>query len=165
MRETDSVQLEEGLAVVASERDGRSVAGEVIAFHGAALSRHGRGVVFETDDAASIRFAFYGDEVLANGWQPYDQPSPAAYIPLGYEALDRYEVDRGAILVEQRPQHRQLWRELLDEEPHSVYALSSTWHEVAAFIEALACRNGVSAKHAVALTARIHERLLATDSM
>ncbi|HYK02390.1 MAG TPA: hypothetical protein VE974_11595 [Thermoanaerobaculia bacterium] len=165
MRVTDGVQLEHGLAVVAAERAGRSVAGEVIAFHGAAVSKRGRATVFESDDAASIRFAFYGSEVLANGWQPYDQPNPAAYIPLGYEALDRYDTDCGAILVEHRRQHRQLWRELVEEEPHFVYALSSTWSEAAKFIEALARRNGVSADHAAALAARIHERLLATDSM
>src|SRR6188768_3145865 len=115
MRVTDGVQLEHGLAVVAAERAGRSVAGEVIAFHGAAVSKRGRATVFESDDAASIRFAFYGNEVLANGWQPYDQPNPAAYIPLGYEALDRYDTDCGAILVEHRRQNRQLWRELVEE--------------------------------------------------
>src|ERR1043166_4304482 len=99
MHPSEGLHLEQGVAVLAAERAGRSVAGEVIAFHDAALSPHGRTTVFETDDAASIRFAFYGNEVLANGWQPCDQPSPAAYLPMRYSALDRYSTADGAILV------------------------------------------------------------------
>src|SRR5689334_4445247 len=108
MHLAEGVHLEQGLAVVAAERAGRSIAGEVIAFQRAALSQHGRTTVFETEDAATIRFAFYGNEVLTNGWHPCDQPSPAAYLPMRYSALDQYSMAEGAILIEREPVRRQV---------------------------------------------------------
>ena len=156
---TEASHLEEGLAVVAAERPGRSIAGEVIAFHDAALSQRGRTTVFETEDAASIRFAFYGDEVLANGWQPCDQPSPAAYLPMRYAALDRYSTADGAILIEREPVRRQVWRELVSDPPHFGYQLCTEWLEARASLEDLARRNGFTDVEASELADRIQARL------
>lgn len=37
----------------------------------------------------SLWFAVYSSAVLNNGWQPFDQPSPAAYVPLPFSAMTR----------------------------------------------------------------------------
>ena len=156
---TEGLRLEHGLAVVTAERAGRSIAGEVIAFQDAALSQHGRTTVFETDHAASIRFALYGNEVLANGWQPCDQPSPAAYLPMRYAALDRYSTADGAILIEREPVRRQVWRELVADPPHFGYQLCAEWLEARASLEDLARRNGFTDVEARELADRIQARL------
>jgi len=159
MHLAEDVHLEHGLAVVAAECAGRSIAGEVIAFQAAALSPHGRTTLFETDDAASIRFAFYANEVLANGWQPCDQPSPAAYLPMRYSALDRYSTPEGAILIEREPVRRQVWRELIADPPHFGYQLCGEWLEARASLEDLARRNGFTDVEACELADRIQARL------
>jgi hypothetical protein len=38
-------------------------------------------------DAVALRTAIYTQSVLGNGWQPHEQPSPAAYLPLRYDQL------------------------------------------------------------------------------
>jgi hypothetical protein len=55
--------------------------------------------------AAVVRWlAWYAPRILANGWQPYDQPHPAAYMPLGYEHLTRQELpDHGVLLRQPSP--------------------------------------------------------------
>src|SRR2546425_8317547 len=36
--------------------------------------------------------AYYGPQILANSWQPFDQPSSAAYMPVPYDALAQIEL-------------------------------------------------------------------------
>lgn len=43
--------------------------------------------------------AFHGPGVVANGWEPYDQPHPAAYIPTARENLLVIDGACGRILV------------------------------------------------------------------
>jgi len=159
MGSAGGANLERGLAILSAERAGCSIAGEVIAFHGAALSQRDRSAVFETEDAASIRFAFYGRDVLANGWQPCDQPSPAAYLPLRYSALDLYSTPDGAILVEREPVRRQVWRQLIADPPHFGYQLCGEWPEARASLQDLARRNGFTDTEARELADRVQARL------
>ena len=43
--------------------------------------------------------SFHGPAVVANGWQPYDQPAAAAYVPKGRSVLHVVEGAGGVLLV------------------------------------------------------------------
>jgi len=43
--------------------------------------------------------AFHTEAVMDNGWEPYDQPSPAAYLPLGRDRLHQVDGAGGVLLV------------------------------------------------------------------
>lgn len=45
-------------------------------------------------------FGYYNRSVLRNGWQPFDQPDPVAYMPLPFSEFRRLETERGAILIQ-----------------------------------------------------------------
>jgi hypothetical protein len=53
------------------------------------------------EPATAQWFGWYSSSVLANGWQPYDQPHPAAYIPLAFETVGKLELSGGGALVRQ----------------------------------------------------------------
>jgi len=57
-------------------------------------------VTIEIDVGGQRLFvSFQGPEVVANGWQPYDQPNPAAYIPMSRSELHAMEGAGGLLLV------------------------------------------------------------------
>ncbi len=65
-----------------------------------AVKTSGVAVVIELEiDGRRIYVGFHGPEVVANGWQPYDQPNPAAYIPKSRSELHLFEVAGGELLV------------------------------------------------------------------
>lgn len=43
--------------------------------------------------------SFWPREVFANGWQPYDQPHPGAYLPCSFEQCERHDVGDGAAIL------------------------------------------------------------------
>jgi hypothetical protein len=47
----------------------------------------------------SLWFAVYGAAILNNGWQPFDQPNPAAYVPLPFSAMTRDALGLGSEFV------------------------------------------------------------------
>lgn len=46
-----------------------------------------------------VTIAFHTDALREYGWEPYDQPNPAAYIPLGFKRLHQVEGGGGVLLV------------------------------------------------------------------
>lgn len=55
-----------------------------------------RPVVVRNPDGRWI--AYWPPWVVANGWQPYDQPGPA-YVPLGFDRMDRINLFNGACVL------------------------------------------------------------------
>lgn len=53
-------------------------------------------------DARSWRFAFHSQTIRANGWQPFDQPSSAAYLPLSFRQLDQMNAGKNGLLLFQK---------------------------------------------------------------
>lgn len=51
-------------------------------------------------DGVRLWIAFHSNEIIANGWQPYDQPEAAAYVPLGRERLHQIDCPGGILLIE-----------------------------------------------------------------
>ena len=53
------------------------------------------------ENAVVYHCAVYSERVLTNGWQPFEQPSPCAYLPLRYSQLLQKPLGPyGAVLVE-----------------------------------------------------------------
>jgi hypothetical protein len=50
--------------------------------------------------------AYYGPQIRANGWEPYDQPTPAAYMPCRYADFEVLHLDGGGALLVQRSVRR-----------------------------------------------------------
>ena len=64
------------------------------------------------DSSTHFYVAFYSPPVLANGWQPYDQPSPAAYLPFAFADSARETVRGGGqVLVQRAPARGMIGRE------------------------------------------------------
>jgi hypothetical protein len=50
-----------------------------------------------------LQYAVYSDELLQNGWEPFEQPSPCAYVPSAYaDLVERPLAHFGALLIGQR---------------------------------------------------------------
>lgn len=50
--------------------------------------------------------AYYGTSILANGWQPYDQPTASAYMPWPFAEFEKLPISSGGVLLLQRaPRH------------------------------------------------------------
>jgi hypothetical protein len=66
--------------------------------------------IVKAETASVVRVAIYSGLALANGWEPFNQPIPAAYMPLAFDAFDRISLDEtGAeLLVQSRPHNEQL---------------------------------------------------------
>lgn len=101
-----------GVIVVATAKPRYAAVLEVIRHDGASIrtTRDGLALI-SCEVGVKRRFAYYSSEVLINGWEPCDQPSPAAYLPLRYAALDRIDlaVD-GVLLIERHPLRECVWR-------------------------------------------------------
>jgi hypothetical protein len=60
-------------------------------------------LVFGEEDCRRVLwFSYYGPLVVLNGWDPYDQPDAAAYMPFGFEAFEAVDLPNGARLLIQR---------------------------------------------------------------
>jgi hypothetical protein len=46
--------------------------------------------------------AYYGAQIVANGWEPFDQPTPASYMPCRYTAFEVTRLDGGGVLLVER---------------------------------------------------------------
>ena len=58
-----------------------------------------------TAPARCLWVGWYSSQVLANGWEPFDQPHPAAYVPLGYRHLSLAKLrDQSLVFHQTRPQ-------------------------------------------------------------
>ena len=71
------------------------------------------GVVVTPAGATATTFSFprgskalwlgwYSTRILANGWEPYDQPNPVAYMPLGFSRMSKFELARSGLLLRER---------------------------------------------------------------
>ena len=62
--------------------------------------------VLTAREATIVWIAFYSQEVLRNGWQPFDQPVSSAYLPIGYQDLDHTRLGDGGALLFQKSDRR-----------------------------------------------------------
>lgn len=81
-----------------------------------ALRPHGEGTTHWIDatDAVVLWLGFYGNPLLGRGRQPYDQTSPAAYMPLPLSAFEVYPLPAGALLVQRQASRTRLNRSVHD---------------------------------------------------
>lgn len=51
-----------------------------------------------------VWFGYYDARILANHWEPHDQPHPCAYLPWSWMDLDKLDVGtQGSFVVQRRP--------------------------------------------------------------
>jgi hypothetical protein len=88
-----------------------------LALHGGLQFRTaGSETLIVSASAASVLWcAYYGEEVLANRWEPFDQSDPAAYMPLSYRALIKQPLAQGAFFVQRRAQRALIHRVTVDD--------------------------------------------------
>lgn len=92
-----------GYVVLATVRAGICGAFTLLSHAGMTVSRVGQAVTLRGDWVTSLVFAWYSRSVAAKNWQPCDQPTPAAYLPVRYDAVDRTEGSSGVLLVQKTP--------------------------------------------------------------
>lgn len=96
MTNDESTARSSGVFVVATRREGLGGVVRLIEYENGDVRRHDRSAAHLTSSRASILWcARYAPGVLANGWEPYDQPNPSLYMPLRYSALERVEYQAG----------------------------------------------------------------------
>jgi hypothetical protein len=73
-----------------------------------ALRPHGAERWLDATEAAVLWFGFYGKPLLERGRQPYNQTSPAAYMPLALSDFDVLQFPSGALLVQRQASRARL---------------------------------------------------------
>jgi hypothetical protein len=92
-----------GVLLVGTVHPGVAAVFRAIRHVGAIATRHpgARSTFVFSASPLAEWLGWYSSRILANGWQPYDQPDPAAYMPLRYEALVRHEEPGVGVLLRQ----------------------------------------------------------------
>ena len=102
---------EAGAVLEAAMRDGVSAVVRLTLHRGLRFRPAGsETLLLDADGAIVFWCAYYGAAVLANGWEPFDQPSSTAYMPLPYAAFDRINLDDGGVLLIQTSARRETVR-------------------------------------------------------
>ena len=47
-------------------------------------------------------WAYYDALIVQNGWEPFDQPTPATYMPRGYTSFEAQHLGNGCVLLLER---------------------------------------------------------------
>jgi hypothetical protein len=93
------------IVVVTAARPGVAAVWRVIRSSGAWRSSKGRTrwrFLFP-QSATSQWYGWYSSRIVDNGWQPYDQPHPAAYIPHGYDRFTKLDLPEGMAVRQVAP--------------------------------------------------------------
>lgn len=99
---TATFRHEPGVLLQTAARSGISGVARVTVHEGLSLQPAGaQTVLVSIPKAQTFWCAYYGAGVLQNRWQPFDQPTVAAYMPLPFNELDTVPVgDAGALLLQ-----------------------------------------------------------------
>jgi hypothetical protein len=115
-------------------------------------------------EASVLWLAFYGKQMLERNWQPFDQTSPASYMPLPLTAFDIVPLSSGALLVQRKASRLRLPHPVSNGGGgHHVVQLARSREEALRELERL-LRSMVPGPEAVSLSAeRVLSRLLGGD--
>lgn len=94
------VETQPSTLILATVHEWDSAVFRVICHSG--KSRAQVGEMFRARDAVWFAGAYYPASLLNNGCEPYDQPSPAAYLPFSYSDFDVITLPNGGALLLQR---------------------------------------------------------------
>jgi hypothetical protein len=97
-----------GMVVIARVHRGVSAVARVLLHEVMTVDEDRQGHVrLRSADASAFHCAFYSNEVLANGREPFNQASLAAYLPLSFRDVDRIPLpEYGCMLVEREADRR-----------------------------------------------------------
>ena len=84
----------------------------LLTHEGATLRINDAKVLLEvyTPEADVTWGAWYSRGILSNGWEPYDQPTQAAYLPFAYSDLVRIDLENAGIFLIQQSPTRETFR-------------------------------------------------------
>jgi len=103
MHDLRGAALGPGSVLRAVRREGLGGVVRCIAHSGAQVwMRTERACHLAAPRASVLWFARYTASVVANGWEPYDQPNPVTYMPHGYSAFEQVPIEGGDALLIQR---------------------------------------------------------------
>lgn len=150
-----------GFAVITNEQPHYAASAEVIRHDGVTVIESGNATkVIKGAVVELIRFAFYSERVLRNGWEPFDQPHPAAYMPLRYTTLERVDVAGGAFFIQRHAVHQALWRALpIEQESSTLSFISESHDELMEVISAMLLRAGLPPAEAQRCAMRVSDKL------
>ena len=109
--------------------------------------------------ATIVQCAVYGTAVLKNGWKPYEQPSPCAYLPLDYSDLKRKPVPQfGAAFVERRVRHGDFQTFVIDGDSDRVAFLDIDSTDVRVVLTEICTRLGLEHPAAARVATTMQEQ-------
>lgn len=131
-----------GILVIGNIQPGIAAAIRIVRHSGATITRSLEGRVnLQFVGTASSRWAgWYSSAIVANGWQPYDQPDVAAYVPFGWDGLVKQGLHDGGVVFRQPGTDRLTKLTLLEESLLAVCAVESLEESLAELL----LRTGVS---------------------
>lgn len=114
-------------------------------------------------DAAVLWVGCYSNDLLARGRQPYDQSSPAAYIPLPLSAMDEFGLPSGRLFIQRQPaRERRLHHPVRNEGgSHHAARLVEQSTQAQSEVERLLSSVGVPSEQASHYARQVLLRLLA----
>lgn len=106
-----------GFVLECISKPGISAVVRVTAHGGLRIRPAGAGTLFiDTSVALVTCCAYYSAPIVANGWEPFDQPSATAYMPLSYSDFIRVAVaSAGVVLVQNEPRKQLVRRPIVDD--------------------------------------------------
>lgn len=127
-----------------------------------ALRPHGEGTTrwIDATDAVVLWLGFYGKPLLGRERQPYNQTSPAAYMPLPLSAFEVHRLPAGALLVQRQASRTRLNRSVHDGGGghHEACLLESTEQArraVEQFLQAMGVDEVTASTHAGQVLSRL----------
>lgn len=126
------------------------------------LRPHGTAHWLDASEAAVLWLGFYGKPLLGRQRQPYDQTSPAAYMPLPLSAFEVHPLPEGTLLVQRQASRARLHQSVHDGGGGQYEALllgspEEAQQAVAQFLQAM----GVDAVKASEYAEQVLSRLVA----
>lgn len=106
-----------GFLVEAVQRPGVSGVIRLVSHDGLSARPAGAQTLFvSAPSALTLWCGFYAPTVCSKRWQPFDQPSAAAYMPLPYDAFERVDLEEaGVFLIQRLPRDEALRATAVDD--------------------------------------------------
>lgn len=156
-----------GTFVIAGVRPRYAAAIEVITHSSAHVMPYsGSSAVISAPIADTLYCAYYSREVLANGWEPCDQPSASAYLPFRFSFLRQVDLPNGGKFLIQRHAFREpVWRTIVTDDPetHVVSVADGDTHALSLVLAEVLQAAGVPRETIAKCTLAVSESLTAAN--
>ena len=123
-----------GILIELVGRPGISGVAKLAVHSGLSLRPAGSQTILVSAQSASVVWcAFDGNSILQNHWEPFDQSSAAAYMPLPFEVFERIPLEGGGVFLVQRAVRNESLRGTAVDDGHNrlcEFLAPGRWGEV-----------------------------------